>query len=378
VDLSGLAPLGSNDINYAEVLVYTAASSPDQLASEPVESDGSWSVMVPVSETQAVRIEARVYLKNGVLHILAWRQDTISGNTPGLDLAPAAVSLTGGQTVTRTSGYYEDRFLFVPSANGLFNLGAVSVNSTPYLAVYDAAAGTMLAWSNNGSLYAELAAETPYIVEVSNIGNFTAYQFQLSQALTPTSIGGSVNYSSLPGSISSAINSATVSGYLDNPANTQIVYETPVDGSGNWSATIPSLFAGQSARLVLMMHLNNGWSFNSHIEGVLPASNLDFAPTPVPVSTVINSRSAADGYDRLLFVPASNETFTLYATSNTHHINIYVYDGLTGSYIADSGYTYQSATLAMPLNIGNPYIIEIGLNGYFHGYQFHVEPVVSP
>jgi hypothetical protein len=367
VDLSGLAPLGSSDIVHVGVNVYTAASNPAYLGSAMVESNGSWLATVPVSGTRAVGIEARIYLKNGH-QILAWRQDTISGNTPGLDLAPAAVSLTGGQAVARTSGFFEDQFLFIPSDSGLFNLGAVS-DSTPYLAVYDAAAGTTLARSNSGSLYTELAAGIPYVVQVSNIGSVTAYQFQLSQALTSTAIGGSVDYTGLS---SVSIASATVSGYLDNSANTQIIFNAPA-GSSAWSAAIPSLLDGQSARLVLTMYLNNGLSFNSHIDGLLPASNLNFAPTPVQAGTVINGRNAAEGDDRLLFVPASSGAFTLQAAGDTW-ITITVFDGLTGSQIAYSG---GDATLTESLDAGNPYII--GINGHsFRGYQFRVDPVVSP
>jgi hypothetical protein len=201
VDLSGLAPhLTSADINYTRIQVYTGASGPAPLGSSVMAANnGSWSATIPTSGgTRAVRIEASVYLKNTSLRIIAQRQDTISGDTTGLDLAPAAVPLAGGQGLSRVSGYGGDWFLFVPSATGLFNMAASSGSGTPWLALYDTA-GAQVGQSNTGSLYAKLTTGTPYIVQVYNsIQSFTAYQFQLSAAITtPTTLGGTVNFSGL-------------------------------------------------------------------------------------------------------------------------------------------------------------------------------------
>jgi hypothetical protein len=377
VSLTGLAPLTSSNISYTEIHVYTDASSPFYLGSTMADSGGSWSIPVPASESQAVTIVAYIHLDNG-LFIPAQRQDTINGDSASLDLAPTAVSLAGGQTVTRVSGNsYDDWFLFVPAAGGFFNLGAISGNSTPAITLYDAVAGTELVHSNSGSLYTQLSAGTPYIVRVSNIGNFTAYQFQLSSPITSTAIGGSVSYSGLPGSVSSIISSATVSGYLDNPANTQIFSGAPVSG-GVWSALIPSNAAGQTARLILTLNLNNGLRIASHIETVLSGTGIDFSPTGIASGTAINSRSDVNGVGRLLFVPESSGTFALQAASEPNTA-INVYDAVTGLAIGSVDYSWSFATLEVALSAGKPYIIEVFTSaylGYGHiAYQFSTNPV---
>jgi uncharacterized repeat protein (TIGR02543 family) len=369
VSLSGLAPLTAGDINHTEIRVYNGASSPVQLGSTvTAANNGSWSALVPASETQTVRITANIYLKNGGI-ITAHRQDAISGNTAGLDLAPATVTPADGP-VTRTSGYYEDWFLLVPSASGYFNLGVISGSGTPGLYLYDTA-GAVLAQSSNGSLYAALSA-TPYIVYVSNTGSFAAYQFQMSAAPSMT-IGGSVDYSGLS-SISSVMSSATVSVYLDNPAHTPIATAAPVAEGGSWSAPVPANAAGQPVRLVLTLNLNSG-SITSQIPTVLEASalDLDFAPSPAPIATAISGKTDANGYGRFLFVPAVNDFYELQAESDTY-IRIYVYDGLTGNYISNSPYAYLTTAITLPLSAGNPYIIQVSPDGYsFHDYQFYAD-----
>jgi hypothetical protein len=364
VSFSGLAPLTSADINFTEIRVYTGGSTPDQLGTITADSEGSWSVTVPASESQAVKIEACIYLNNGLI-VAAQRQDTVSGDTTGLDLAP--VSLADGQAVVRTScAWGGDGFLFVPTASGLFNLEAISGNSTPWLYLYDTM-GTELARSNSGSLYAELSGGTPYIVQVDSIWSFTAYQFRAT-ATASASIGGSVDYSSLPGSISSIISSATVSGYLNNSTNTEIVSGVLVEGS-NWSTLIPANLTGQAARLVLTLNLSNGHSLTSHIETVLPATDIDFSLASIASDSAINGKSDADGYGWLLFVPENSGTFALQAESDTAPY-LSVYDGVTGSYIygVSGGYL---VTLNLMLSAGTPYIIRISIGGQsFHDYQF--------
>jgi hypothetical protein len=370
VSLSGLAVLPSTDINSTEIQVYAGGSSPAFLGSTMADSGGSWSLAVPASGTQAVRIVAYIHLNSG-LWISAQRQDTISGNTDDLDLAPTAVSLAGGQALVRTGGAWEDLFLFVPASGGFFNLTAISGGGyTPWLTLYDTA-GALLA-QGSGSVYAELSAGTPYIVRVENIGSFAAYQFQLSSPITSTSIGGAVDYTGLPSSISSIISSAKVSAYLDNPAHTPIISGVSVE-SGGWSALIPANFIGQAARLTLTLSLSNGLMINSHIQVVLTASGLNFSPTGIPSGTVLNGKSAANGDDRFLFVPASSGTFTLQAGSDTG-IYLYVYDEVAGLYIATS-FGYYSTTLEVALVAGNPYVIEVFLSGNtFYDYQFYAGP----
>jgi hypothetical protein len=65
VSLSGLAPLTGADINSTHIYVYTNTSSPVQLGSTPAGSDGTWSLAIPASQTQAVSVEARIYLNSG-------------------------------------------------------------------------------------------------------------------------------------------------------------------------------------------------------------------------------------------------------------------------------------------------------------------------
>jgi hypothetical protein len=371
VELSGLAPLTASDVNYTEIRVYNGASSPVQLGSSVTAGDGSWSATIPASGSQTVRIEALVNLNMGRI-IYTHIEDTVSGDTAGLDLAPMAATPVGGQAVPRASGYGWDSFLLVPSAGGFFNLGTISGMSNPNLYLYDAVTGAQLAQGSNGSLYAVLSAGTSYIVQIDNIGTFTAYQFQLS-TLTSASIGGSVDYSNLPFSINSAISSATINGYLE-PSHTQIVSGAPVAG-GSWSALVPSSAVGQTVRLALTLNLNNGLAIYSHIQTVLTASasDLDFAPTAVPSGAAVNGQTAADGYDRFLFVPPTGDNFTLQAGSNTY-TGITVYDGLTGSWIASSSSNPAAAIITSP-SAGNPYIVQISCNGNsFIDYQFYAGP----
>jgi uncharacterized repeat protein (TIGR02543 family) len=376
VNLSGLAPLTVGDISYTEIRVYNGASSPVQLGTVMVANDGSWSALIPASGTQAVRIEALIYLNNG-MRIVTHIEETISGDTSGLNLAPATDTPAGGP-VARASGYYEDGFLLVPSASGYFNLGAISGGGTPGLYLYDTA-GAALAQSSNGSLYVALSAGTAYIVQVSNIGSFAAYQFQMSAAPSMT-IGGSVDYSGLPSSIISAISSATVSAYLDNPAHTPIATDAPVTAGGSWSASVPANATGQPVRLVLTLNLNN-MSITSQLQTVLAASasNLDFAPSPVPIATAINGKTAANGHDRILLVPTADDFYELQAGSDTY-TNITVYDGLTGNYMGNSPYAYFTTAIILPLSAEHPYVIEISPNGNsFRDYQFYADstPVYS-
>jgi hypothetical protein len=373
--LGGLTPLTSGDINYTEIRIYNDASNPVQLGlTVNAASNGSWSATIPASGSQAVRITAYIHLTNGRT-IIAHRQDTISGDTSSLDLEPVAVSPTGGQPVSRVSVYYEDSFLLVPSDGGFFNLGAIGSISNLDLYLYDTATGTQLAQGVN-SLYASLSAGTPYIVRVSTSGSFEAYQFRMS-ALTSTSIGGAINYAGLPSSISSAISSAVVNGYLE-PSHTRIVSGVPVTTTGgSWSALIPSNAVGQTIRLVLTLNLNvmgNNHTINSHIQTVLPASNsgLDFAPATIASETTINGKTNAYD-DSFLFVPITGGNFALQAWSDTS-INITIYDGLTGGWIAGSS-SYLSTTTIASLSSGNPYIVRIGLSGYsLRDYQFYAGP----
>jgi hypothetical protein len=187
-------------------------------------------------------------------------------------------------------------------------------------------------------------------------------------------IGGLVDYSGLPSSISSAISSATVSAYLDNPAHTPIVTDVPV-AAGAWSTAVPANTAGQPVRLVLTLNLTISQSINSQIQTVLTgsASDLDFAPLPAPIATAINGMSGINGYDGLLFVPASSENYSLQAGSNTY-ISFYVYDGLTGNQIAYSSQSYLTSTLIVPLSAETPYIIRISPDGQsFQAYQFYAD-----
>jgi hypothetical protein len=189
--------------------------------------------------------------------------------------------------------------------------------------------------------------------------------------LATTSIGGIVDGSGLA-SIISLINSATINGYLE-PSYTQIFSATP--GSEGWSALVPSNAVGQPVRLVLTLNLNNGRSINSHIQTVLSASasDLDFAPTDIPSGTVVNGKTAANGYDSFLFVPTTSGYFSLQAGSSNTSINIEVHDGLTGNFIAGSG-SYSSTAITAPLISGNPYIVRVNLNGYsFYDYQFYAD-----
>jgi hypothetical protein len=250
----------------------------------------------------------------------------------------------------------------------LFNLGASSDNYAPGMALYDAA-GAPLAKNINGSLYANLSAGTPYIVQVSNIGNFTDYQFRM-QAATPITIGGSVDYSGLPSSISSAIVSATVSAYLDNAAHTPVVTGVPVTGT-SWTASVPANALGQTVRLVLTLNLDNNRSITSHIQAVLedPASDLDFVPAPI--ATAINGKTTADRDDWLLLVPAAGGVYELQLQAENTYVWFSVYDGLTGNYIADAPGSDSSTGINLPLSAGNPYIIQIYVGGeIFHDYQF--------
>jgi hypothetical protein len=373
VSLSGLAPLTASDISYTEIRVYNSASSPVQLGSSvTVANNGSWSALVPVSETQTVRIAAAIYLQNGRV-ITAHRQDSISGNTAGLDLAPAAISPIAGQPVSRASGYSGDWFLLVPPASGYFNLGVTSGSGAPWLYLYDTA-GAELAQSNSGSLYAALSV-TPYIVHISNIESFAAYQFQMT-AVASMTIDGSVDYSGLA-SISSVISSATVSAYLDNPAHTPIATGAPIAAGGSWSTPVPANAAGQPVRLVLTVNLNNNLQITSHIQTVLTesASDLDFAPSPAPIATTINGMSGINGYDGLLFVPASNETFTLQAGSNYTYTYISVYNGLTGNWLGDASSYYSLAEITLSLSAETPYIIQISNGQSFQDYQFYAAPL---
>jgi hypothetical protein len=376
VNLGGLPPLISGNINHTEIQIYGDASNLVQLGSVMADNNGIWSTTIPVSGSRAVRIVANIVLNNGRT-IITHQQATINGNTFNLDLTSTAVSPASGQLVPRVSSTYgSDSFLLVPSAGDFFNLGAISSDgmSNPYLYLYDAATGDELARSDNGPLYTVLIAGTPYIVSVNNIGPFMAYQFRMS-ALASASIGGSVDYSNLHSSISSLISSATVSGYLE-PSHTQIVSGAPVPaGGGAWSASIPSSAVGQTIRLVLTLNLSNGRTINSHIQRVLsaPAADLDFAPTAIASETTMNSKTTASGYDSFLFVPAAGGNFALQSWSDTS-ININVYDGLTGHGIANSS-SYLSATAIASLSSGNPYIVQVYLNGYsFRDYQFYAGP----
>jgi hypothetical protein len=370
VHLNGLAPLSNPDINYTEIRIYTGASNPAQLGLPvTVGSDGSWSATIPSSGTQAVQITASTYLNNSRT-IITHRQDTISGDTTGLDLAPAAVSPTDGQPVSRASGYYEDSFLLVPSDSGFFNLETTDGMSTPYLYLHDAATGALLA--NGANLpYASLTAGTPYIVQVVNTGRFTTYQFRMS-ALTSATIGGTVNYSGLPASISSVISSAVINGYLE-PSHVQFISEAPILAAGGaWSAQVPSNIVGQTARLVLTLNLSNGQMINSHILRVLSASesDLNFAPTDIPSDTAVNGKTVGAGaaYDSFLFVPPTSGDFVLQAESDAYNTNIEVYDGLTGNWIGNSW--PNTNMIFASLSAENPYIIRIYSSGS-SAYQFH-------
>jgi hypothetical protein len=368
VDFSGLAPLTSDDIHSTEIIVYTDAYSPSQLGSSVmVESDGSWSASIPASGTRAVLIQAYIYPKNGWT-ITDHRRDTISGDTSGLDLAPTAVS-PAAEPLTRVSGYNGDLFLLVPSESGFFKLEAIDGNGTPLLYVYDPAAGAYQ--DGSGSLYAELSAGSPYVVQVYS-GSLTAYQFRLS-AVSPTGIGGSVDYSGLPASISSRISSARVSAYLDNPAHTQIVSNALV-AEGSWSALVPADAVGQPVRLVLTVDLNTG-SLISQIQTVLEesASDLDFVLSVAASETNLNGKTTLNGYDQFLFIPPSGGDFTLQAGSG-NWTRIYVYDGLTGNQIGSSPQTLYTTELTLRLTAENPYIILVYNWQPFWDYQFYAEP----
>jgi hypothetical protein len=375
VNLNGLAPLTSGDINYVEIQIYNGASNPVPLG-PPVtaESNGTWSATISASGTQAVRIAAHTYLNNGRI-LTAHRQATVSGNTAGLDLAPAAVSPASGQPVSRVSSYHEDLFLLVPSTGGFFNLTAISgMSSNMDLYLYNAATGAELAQGVN-SLYTSLTAGTPYIVQVYNTGIFAEYQFQMSAITSTISIGGTVSYSGLPSSISSAINSVTISGYLE-PSHTQIVGAPAPAAGGAWSALVPSNAAGETATLVLTLNLNNGLAINSHIQTVLSASGLDFAPAPITDGTAVNGKTGANGDDWLLFVPSTSGDFLLQAESDTY-TGISVHDVLTGSWIGGSS-SYLSAAISLSLDEGKPYIIQISCGGNSsHDYQFKAEEVTQ-
>jgi hypothetical protein len=313
---------------------------------------------------------AYTYLNNGGI-IISQRQDTISGDANGLNLSPAALAPVAGQPVVRTSGPGDDFFLLVPPAGGFFNLGAIGGSgSTPQLTVYTAA-GAVLA-QGNSSLYATLAAATPYIVQINNIGSFAAYQFQMT-ALSSTTIGGAVDYSRLPGSISAAISSATVSAWLDNPSHTQIASLAAVSGNA-WSVPVPANAIGQAVRLELTLNLTNSRSISSRIQTVLAASasNLNFFPAAVASGALLNGATGGNGYDRFLFVPATSDLYTLRASSDTY-ITFRLYDGSTGSFIANSEYRYLSTELMETLEAATPYIIEVSPNWYnFRDYQFFV------
>jgi hypothetical protein len=372
INLSGLAPLTSEDINYTEILILTDSSNPIELGLTLTESNGAWSTTIPASGIRAVRIQAYINLKNGKW-IIAQRQATVSGDTTGLDLAPAAVSPTTGQPVSRVSSYYEDLFLLVPSTGGFFNLGAISGigMSDLNLSLYDAATGAGLAQGVN-SLYTSLTAGTPYIVRVDNTGIFAEYQFQLSAITSTISIGGSINNSGLPASIIPLISSATVSSYLE-PSHTQIVSGAPVAGNA-WSALVPSNAVGQTVRLVLTLNLLNSPAINSQIQTILtgPSTNLDFTPASIASGSIINGKTTSNGEDSLLFVPSTSGDFVLQAESDTW-TNINVYDGLTGNHIAGYG-SYLSVGITTSLVEENPYIIQVYLNGNnFHDYQFKAE-----
>jgi hypothetical protein len=377
VDLSGLVPpLLDADIWYTEIQVYNDAANPVQLGSSVIaESDGSWSMVIPISAsgTQVVKIVARTRLYND-RWIITHRQDTISGNTPGLDLAAAVVFYNSGP-LTRVSGYSVDSFLLVPSANGFFNLEAASggmsgPGSGLNLALFDVATGVALAEGTN-SLYASLTAGEPYIVQVWNIGSFTAYQFQMSAITSTETIGGSIDYSGLPASV--VIDSPMVSGYLE-PSHTQVVFGVPVTGNA-WSVLVPSDAVGQTIRLVLTMNINgltingNALAINSHIQTVLSASasDLDFAPTAVPSGTMVNGKTPANGSDYFLFVPSTGGGFALTAENNTY-LGITAIDALTGVLIGTS-WEASPAVINSSLIGGNPYIIEINSNS-FMDYQF--------
>jgi hypothetical protein len=367
VNLNGLAPL-SGDINYTEISVYNGAASPVQLGSATADAIGSWSALIPASGTQTVRIVARVSLKSG-REITACIEAAISGDTAGLDLAPAALS-PAGTPIVRAGAYSRDGFLLVPSASGFFNLEAISGSYTPDLALYDTA-GAALANGSSGSLYAALTAGTPYIVYVYNIGSFTPYQFRMT-AMSSMSIGGTVNYTGLPASIRAIISSATVGGYVDNPAHTLVVSNTPV-ADESWSALVPAAATGQTVRLALTLHLSNGRSIYSQIQTVLAASatDLDFAPSVVSGGgAAISGKTAANGDDQFLIVPSAGGVYELQAGSDTY-IRLAVYNGLTGDGIESSSYNYLSSVITPALNAETPYIISISANGYsFHDYQF--------
>jgi hypothetical protein len=368
VNLNGLAPLTSGDINYTEIQIYNGASNPVPLG-PPVtaESNGTWSATISASGTQAVRIVAYTYLNNGRI-LTAHRQDTVSGNTSGLDLAPAAVSPTAGQPVPRVSANNLDSFLLVPSTSGFFNLGVISDSGmSPAISLHDAATGAQLAQGVN-SLYASLVATTPYIVRIENVWAFTAYQFQMSAIASTISIGGTVNNSGLPSSITSLISSATVSGFLDY---IQIISGAPVTGSA-WSALVPSDFTGQTADMVLRLNLNNGLAINSHIQTVLTASasDIDFAPAAIANGATITGKSGANENDWLLFVPPTSGDFILQAESDAY-ILIEVYDGLTGYPITNSWADF-SVTITTSFSALNPYIIRV-FNGGSGDFQLKAE-----
>jgi hypothetical protein len=373
VDLSGLAPLTEAGINIigTQIQVYNGTSSPSQLGYVTVENNGTWSLEIPASGAQTVRIVAAVNLNNGRT-ITAHRQETISGDTPNLTLVPAAVSPSGGQLLTRVSDYGTSCFLLVPATTGLFNLGASSANNTPSLTLYDASANTTLA-SGSASLYAELTAGTPYIVQVSNITSFTAYQFLLTPAASAT-VGGSVDYSNLPFSISSIISSATVNGYLNNTAHTQVLFGAAAT-SGAWSAPVPANAIGQTINLVLTINLNYGMRITSHIQTFLEASaaNLDFAPAAVSAGTALNSKTSGDAYDWLLFVPETSDDFALQAASDIY-TRLVVYNGLTGSSLTPD----STGIVTLSLSTGTPYIIRVYANGNrFYNYQFYAVPPIT-
>jgi hypothetical protein len=371
VSLVGLAPLTAAGVDHTEIYVFTGPSGSVYLGGTTAAINGSWSLSVPVSGSQAVRIAAVIYLNNG-REIFAQRQDTIRGNTVRLDLAPATLALANGQPLSRTALGSGDAFLFVPSVGGLFTLEAFSGNGTPGLSLYNAA-GAPLALSGNGSLLTELGAGIPYIVQVDSLGSFATYRVQLT-ATASALISGSVDYSGLPSSIRSKIRSGTVSGYL---GNVQIAGGAPVNSGGAWSALVPSYAIGQEAYLILTLNLDNDLSIAGHIGAPsLSGSALKFAPAAV--TGELNSKTGAEGSDSFLFVPEEAGRYTLEAQKTGVTIGLTVYDGLTGSQIASDSSSGLIEIVSLSLNKGAPYIVQVDLSGHSSpDYQFYSGPALT-
>jgi hypothetical protein len=359
LNLSGLAPLGDT-IASAAIQVYEQVyDDAVPVLAEPatVGENGSWSAVIPAIEPpRTVRIEARISLQNGQT-ITAHTERTISGNTSGLNLAPAAV--TGPLARVSGSSNYEDSFLLVPPNSGSFNLG-VSGGYFPTLTLYDAAGEPV--FPAVGSLY-ELTAGTPYIVVVNGIGSFMAYQFVMRQVQS-LSIGGSVNYDGLPSSLRAIIGSARVSGYSADKSSP--IFPGAAVSENAWSATVSPALAGQTVHLTLTLTLTNGrvipgWD----IQGTLNASagdlTLNFAPSAV---TSPHDGTAPAGQSAwLLWVPVSEGLYVLDA-EKTNLMDPYMclYDGITGALIAeddDGGGNANARIEYADFEAHHPYFIQV-------------------